>query len=687
MVNNNLASAVDGDVILRFIIAINNALIFICYFVILLSMYYIYKKNTIKILFINSTFEKEKYIVKTLFGAFYIFIFTCSITHLGNAIRYFWEEQYSRLTLIFICTVASLYTVTIIFIYGNDVLKILDKIEITDIGSTEELKNAFNIALCWSIDMVSIHESKSLKFLHVNQSCNAFGYTENNIKSLSLFDIVHSEDIIILKNMQNNTYNIKEEYIFIYRIKTIDNIYIYVEASCQKGKLSNQDVFFIITRNIQQRIEKFDHDLNTKNEQVRVETNCVQAMLLAHDIRTSLSVFEMGISNLQHQDGLSISNVSVLKTLENSTKYMTFIINRIVDTSRVLQGEKPIPIYKDINIKDIVNDCLNILEEYPKSVSINASFHFDTSTIIFRCDYQWLWSILINLLTNACDNTIYGYIDLHVRYENSDSTKKPLMSFEVHDTGIGIDSKDRDKLFYPFATLTNKLNPKHGIGIGLYTCAWKTRFLNGTYKVEPNINGGSIFVIKLPINERCINLQTNSISDTNSKDKSNSISNSIVAKKRQRKSFIDAYDNYNLLKIIIVDDTISFRKLFRRNLEMHGITDIDEAENGLIGMEMLKKNNYDIAFIDYYMPLKNGEECVSEYRIFENEEGIYPRTVCVLVTADNMASTSSVIVKNIFDNVINKPINMKLIMSIVEDFFINNLLKDKKNINKNNIRM
>ena len=61
-------------------------------------------------------------------------------------------------------------------------------------------------------------------------------------------------------------------------------------------------------------------------------------------------------------------------------------------------------------------------------------------------------------------------------------------------------------------------------------------------------------------------------------------------------------------KIIVIDDTPSVRKTVRRVLEQAGY-DILEAENGLLGIELIKEN-FDCALIivDLNMPIMGGFE-------------------------------------------------------------------------------
>jgi len=59
------------------------------------------------------------------------------------------------------------------------------------------------------------------------------------------------------------------------------------------------------------------------------------------------------------------------------------------------------------------------------------------------------------------------------------------------------------------------------------------------------------------------------------------------------------------LKILIVDDDVGIRKLLSRFLEREGYKVI-EAENGLEGVEIAKKNHPDLIVMDVVMPRMDG---------------------------------------------------------------------------------
>lgn len=67
------------------------------------------------------------------------------------------------------------------------------------------------------------------------------------------------------------------------------------------------------------------------------------------------------------------------------------------------------------------------------------------------------------------------------------------------------------------------------------------------------------------------------------------------------------------MKILIVDDEMNIRLLFKEILSIQGI-EADEAEHGKKGLGMVIVNDYDIIFLDRRMPVMSGEETLREMR-------------------------------------------------------------------------
>lgn len=73
----------------------------------------------------------------------------------------------------------------------------------------------------------------------------------------------------------------------------------------------------------------------------------------------------------------------------------------------------------------------------------------------------------------------------------------------------------------------------------------------------------------------------------------------------------------NSLKILVCDDSMLIRKKLKEVLKKCGYNDISEAANGQEAVDIYKKSNPDLVFMDIIMPIKNGIEAVNEIIEFD----------------------------------------------------------------------
>jgi len=69
-----------------------------------------------------------------------------------------------------------------------------------------------------------------------------------------------------------------------------------------------------------------------------------------------------------------------------------------------------------------------------------------------------------------------------------------------------------------------------------------------------------------------------------------------------------------MARILIIDDDNQFRAMLRIMLENTGYKDIEEAENGYIGMKLIRKSSFDLVITDIIMPDKEGIETIIELK-------------------------------------------------------------------------
>ena len=68
------------------------------------------------------------------------------------------------------------------------------------------------------------------------------------------------------------------------------------------------------------------------------------------------------------------------------------------------------------------------------------------------------------------------------------------------------------------------------------------------------------------------------------------------------------------MKILVVDDSATMRRIVLRTLKDMGYTDFVEAENGQLALEAVERGGIGLVITDWNMPVMSGLEFVTELR-------------------------------------------------------------------------
>ena len=69
------------------------------------------------------------------------------------------------------------------------------------------------------------------------------------------------------------------------------------------------------------------------------------------------------------------------------------------------------------------------------------------------------------------------------------------------------------------------------------------------------------------------------------------------------------------LKMLVVDDFSTMRRIVRNLLKELGYTNVDEAEDGVVAMQKLKGGNFQFVITDWNMPNMTGIELLKAIRV------------------------------------------------------------------------
>lgn len=270
--------------------------------------------------------------------------------------------------------------------------------------------------------------------------------------------------------------------------------------------------------------------------------------------------------------------------------------------------------------------------------------------------------ILINLLGNAVKFTKEGSITLRLRWEKVDDIA--WLSMAVEDTGIGIQQKDIERLFESFQRVDLQINNKiEGTGLGLSICKQLCSMMGGSICVVSQYGKGSTFTARIPqkIEDEKVTY------------------GEAVKKKTQKKQQCKAAENFYApaAHVLVVDDNELNVRVAAGLIKPYGVK-VDVAYSGEEALGKIKKQEYQLIFLDHMMPGLDGIETL---KLVKREIKDFSVPVIAL-TANAIRGAKNVYLSEGFTDYLSKPIQTEKLLDILEKYIKNEKITTKSSETK-----
>lgn len=370
--------------------------------------------------------------------------------------------------------------------------------------------------------------------------------------------------------------------------------YVNVHSYMQYDVDGSYDKFVGTTQDINKRKQVEQELIEAKK--MAEESGRVKEQFLAnmsHEIRTPMNAI-IGFANLllKEKDRFTPEQRKYINAIHNSGENLLVIINDILDFSKIESGKFELE-NVDFVLPQVVSNVLHLFKHkaVEKDIKLLHEIAKDVPPNLVG-DPVRLNQVLVNLINNAIKFTEKGHVKLKVeKLKKNDG--KALIRFSVQDTGIGIPSDKLETIFDSFTQASSDTTRKYGgTGLGLTIVKTIVELQEGEISVQSQLGEGATFTIDLPFE----------VSQKSGKPV-----------KQEETSGFEEISNLKGVKVLMAEDNEINQELAKFIFEDLG-WDLDIAENGLVALEKLKKNKYDIVLMDIQMPEMDGYQATLKIR-------------------------------------------------------------------------
>ncbi|MGE3986717.1 response regulator [Pseudorhodoplanes sp.] len=268
-----------------------------------------------------------------------------------------------------------------------------------------------------------------------------------------------------------------------------------------KDELGDMSRALIVFRDNAREIRDAREEAETARHQAEAASRTKSAFLanMSHELRTPLNAI-IGYSEILREDaqdrGDSSSEGDLIK-IETAGKHLLGLINDILDLSKIEAGRMDLHL-EDVDISRLLAEVRVLVTPAIDKNGNRLEIDAPSDIGVMHVDLVKLKQSLINLLSNAAKFTKGGLVKLTVKKQVPDRGR-PVFTFAVSDSGIGMNDEQVGRLFQAFTQADASTTRNYGgTGLGLTITKHFCTMLGGDIAVTSTPGQGSTFTITLP---------------------------------------------------------------------------------------------------------------------------------------------------------------------------------------------
>ena len=252
-------------------------------------------------------------------------------------------------------------------------------------------------------------------------------------------------------------------------------------------------VYYIYRDTQKERI--YRENLEEANEEIRRIMNQRERLLLTitHDIKAPAASIS-GFIDLMKDYVDNPQGISCLNSIKGSATHLSRLVAALLDYHQLENGLMKLnPV--DFSPAIMFRQCAGEMQILSQEKGLELHLELDgisSPQTYYRADAFRIRQILNNLVSNAIKYTDQGSVTIQAAI-----SPQHLLTFSVRDTGKGMTTEERQKVFQAFTRLKSAQGIE-GSGLGLNITQELVNLLQGTLRLESIKGKGSTFTVTLP---------------------------------------------------------------------------------------------------------------------------------------------------------------------------------------------
>ena len=469
------------------------------------------------------------------------------------------------------------------------------------------------------IDLDGVHE-------YVSPACfQVLGYTPAEMVGMARREIIHPDSLASVAAAKARMLaDPTQSEVILSCVRHKDGRWVWLETSatvvCEHGvPVGIIDVSHDVTERL--AAEQALREAKTEAE----SATRAKAEFLAnvsHEIRTPMNGV-LGALHLLEREDISPEGRELLRQADDCGRMLSQLLNDVLDFSKIEAGQLDLS-PEPMDIGAALDAVGALLAPQARAKGVDLRWEVSGERLWVVADPVRVRQAMFNLMGNAVKFTARGHVVARLT-TGAAGDEAQRARFEVEDTGIGMTPEAQRHVFERFRQAEGDTARRFGgAGLGLAITRVLAEMMGGEIGVSSVEGQGSTFWMTFDAPAAATPAVAEPVAD----------------------GLLDG------VRILLVEDNPTNRLMARTMLTRLGAS-VEEAEDGLMGVEAARRGGHDLILMDVQMPHMDGVEAT---RAIRGLVGPAAATPVIGLTANVMVHQQDAYRAAGMDGVVAKPI-------------------------------